>query len=335
MSLVAYDASSDEDDEPVPTPPRTAALLGHVPSVEAVAQRTSALAGISQPSSSGLKAVKSSSGKIQILAPSFENLDSSSDDDEDRPKLRNLKPSEKGSGLRSMLPPARGCQSEVVFAPRPMTHKTPAASPAISLSAPAPVASSLTSLVPHSVKRKTSESSLDAKKRKDEDDDVVIEGSNFFSFVEDASDSSMQTDAVADRLPLPINMIPKVESEPVPLPHDLPSPVASVPAPAANLSEIQLKKMISHQFGDSNVDQIELMDVNVKDHLLQNKEYLKTLSTEKDTADRDAPQPNPTVRRKHHITYLAHQAKQRELALKEEWARNKATRNQSRAKYGF
>ena len=106
--------------------------------------------------------------------------------------------------------------------------------------------------------------------------------------------------------------------------------LARAPAPATT------PPSTARHLGDESVDQIELVDVNVNDHLLHNKEYLKSLTTEKPADEKEAgAQPNPTVRRKHHITFLAHQAKQREQALKEEWARNKAVRNQSRAKYGF
>ena len=40
-------------------------------------------------------------------------------------------------------------------------------------------------------------------------------------------------------------------------------------------------------------------------------------------------------RRKHQMTYLAFQAKQRELELKNQWAANRATQRETRKKYGF
>lgn len=46
-------------------------------------------------------------------------------------------------------------------------------------------------------------------------------------------------------------------------------------------------------------------------------------------------QPTGQQRRKHQITYLIHQAKERELELKNNWADNKMTRRQTQAKYGF
>jgi len=99
-------------------------------------------------------------------------------------------------------------------------------------------------------------------------------------------------------------------------------------------STLQLKKKIASRFGEETADQIELVDVNVNDHMIQNRDYLKTVSLEKDK-EPEGEAPNPTAKRKHQITYLAHQAKQRELALKNEWAMSKLNKNQTRAKYGF
>lgn len=40
-------------------------------------------------------------------------------------------------------------------------------------------------------------------------------------------------------------------------------------------------------------------------------------------------------KKKHQITYLAAQAKAREVELKNQWAANKSTKRQTQAKYGF
>ncbi|MGH0175133.1 UNVERIFIED_CONTAM: hypothetical protein FKN15_069323 [Acipenser sinensis] len=55
----------------------------------------------------------------------------------------------------------------------------------------------------------------------------------------------------------------------------------------------------------------------------------------KETAQKKGDQPTGQQRRKHQITYLIHQAKERELELKNSWAENKLTRRQTQAKYGF
>jgi len=45
--------------------------------------------------------------------------------------------------------------------------------------------------------------------------------------------------------------------------------------------------------------------------------------------------PTSQQRRKHQITYLAHQAKEREFQLKNQWAENKFAKRQAQSKYGF
>lgn len=46
-------------------------------------------------------------------------------------------------------------------------------------------------------------------------------------------------------------------------------------------------------------------------------------------------EPDKLSKRKHQITFLAHQAKVREEALKDQWAANKYSRRHSQQKYGF
>lgn len=340
MSLVAYDYSDDDEDDESVGPTVTSVVsqnadMGNKP----VTDREIPPISASASSSFGMMAVKSATGKIQILAPSFDNLDSSSDEDEDRPKLRNLKPSAKGSGLRSILPPAKSSSSkfdddDYSFAPRSATQP---ASKIITPSAASSSTSSITSLIPQSVKRKPVES-VSLSKKKKEEDDVEMDPSKFFSLSDDTeATEQMDAESVPDKYLPSVNMTPALASD-VPVVYEIPAEDWSQMGGARQgpgMSELQFKKKIASKFGDEDADRIQLVDVNVNDHLLHNKEYLKSLTAEKDQVDKDAPQPNPTVRRKHHITYLAHQAKQRELALKEEWARNRATRNQSRAKYGF
>jgi len=41
------------------------------------------------------------------------------------------------------------------------------------------------------------------------------------------------------------------------------------------------------------------------------------------------------VKRKHQITYLAHEAKAREQELQNQWAQNRMSRRQTQSKYGF
>ena len=249
-----------------------------------------------------------SKGTIQIVAPSLAEIEDSSSD-EDEPKLKVKNPSTLGSGLKALLPAAKS---------------------SVSLS-------KTTSLVPDSVKRSKPPPSLPSPKKVavrpvskeivTEDDDNF--DGHFFSIEESARYSSEQS--INTRVQIAPEIVPTV-----PVVHNYPVNAESVPtASHPEMSELQYKKVIASKFGESSADNITIMDVNVNDHLSQNREYIKTVSLETDEPEKAGPAPNPTVKRKNHILSLAHQAKQRELALKNEWAQNKINKNQARAKYGF
>ena len=84
---------------------------------------------------------------------------------------------------------------------------------------------------------------------------------------------------------------------------------------------------------------IKFIDVNADDALLTRQEWMtKALSEEKPLhgfSRKREGLPTQKQKQKHQITYLAHQAKERELDLKNSWAQNKMTKMQSQAKYGF
>lgn len=86
-------------------------------------------------------------------------------------------------------------------------------------------------------------------------------------------------------------------------------------------------------------DAISFIDVNADDALLTRQEWMtKALSEEKPQhgfSRKREGLPTQKQKQKHQITYLAHQAKERELDLKNTWAQNKMTKMQSQAKYGF
>ncbi|XP_022105540.1 proline-rich protein PRCC-like isoform X2 [Acanthaster planci] len=65
----------------------------------------------------------------------------------------------------------------------------------------------------------------------------------------------------------------------------------------------------------------------LKKNLTEEKEYRAKLRKEQ--------LPTGQQRRKHQITFLAHQAKERELELKNQWANNRQTRKDTQMKYGF
>ncbi|KAK3098901.1 hypothetical protein FSP39_024136 [Pinctada imbricata] len=82
-------------------------------------------------------------------------------------------------------------------------------------------------------------------------------------------------------------------------------------------------------------EEIHFVDVNADDYT-DPTEIHKHLSEEQThQSHRKKDGPTSTQKRKHQITYLAHQAKERELELKNQWSQNRMTRKQTQAKYGF
>ncbi|KAJ8672665.1 hypothetical protein QAD02_003924 [Eretmocerus hayati] len=84
----------------------------------------------------------------------------------------------------------------------------------------------------------------------------------------------------------------------------------------------------------SNVDIVEISGEDMKP---DERDWLVKALTE-DPIHRPISMgagPSGTSKKKHQITYLAHQAKAMEHELKNQWAQNKASRQQTRSKYGF
>ncbi|KPP77139.1 proline-rich protein PRCC-like [Scleropages formosus] len=87
-------------------------------------------------------------------------------------------------------------------------------------------------------------------------------------------------------------------------------------------------------------EEVKFLDIKGDDQLSGSQQWLtKNMSEEKEQrksfSKKKGEQPTGQQRRKHQITYLIHQAKERELELKNTWAENKLTRRQTQAKYGF
>uniref|UniRef100_UPI0037E8EF15 proline-rich protein PRCC n=1 Tax=Semicossyphus pulcher TaxID=241346 RepID=UPI0037E8EF15 len=87
-------------------------------------------------------------------------------------------------------------------------------------------------------------------------------------------------------------------------------------------------------------EEVKFLEIKGDDQLSGNQQWMtKSMTEEKQNrqsfSKKKGEQPTGQQRRKHQITYLIHQAKERELELKNNWADNKLTRRQTQAKYGF
>ncbi|XP_037329940.2 proline-rich protein PRCC [Pungitius pungitius] len=87
-------------------------------------------------------------------------------------------------------------------------------------------------------------------------------------------------------------------------------------------------------------EEVKFLEIKGDDQLSGNQQWMtKSMTEEKQNrqsfSKKNKELPTGQQRRKHQITYLIHQAKERELELKNSWAENKLTRRQTQAKYGF
>ena len=84
---------------------------------------------------------------------------------------------------------------------------------------------------------------------------------------------------------------------------------------------------------------INLIDVKADDALLGKHEWMtKALAEEKPMysySNKKGDMPTQQQKRKHQITYLARQAQERELELKNQWANNRMAKKETQSKYGF
>ncbi|XP_065566906.1 proline-rich protein PRCC-like [Artemia franciscana] len=87
-------------------------------------------------------------------------------------------------------------------------------------------------------------------------------------------------------------------------------------------------------------ESIQIRDISEASIRSDPNEWLKQVSVEKasipggySASKKDGP--DAASRRKHQMTYLVHQAKAREVELKNQWASNRQTKRQTQSKYGF
>lgn len=89
---------------------------------------------------------------------------------------------------------------------------------------------------------------------------------------------------------------------------------------------------------DKEIDEANIIEINGEDIKPDEREWLVKALTEEQVQRPISMQScgiNSQSKKKHQITYLAHQAKAMELELKNQWSQNKMTRKQTKSKYGF
>lgn len=108
-------------------------------------------------------------------------------------------------------------------------------------------------------------------------------------------------------------------------------------AAAALVDEQAINALCGSRAKRARKDEINIIDVS-GDHLVNRDEWIRnqlTATTEYQPRGLVDEEPGAGTKRKHQITYLAHQAKANEQELQAMWATNRHTRRQTQNKYGF
>lgn len=268
---------------------------------------------------------RTKSGRIQIAVPSLDIVnqnDSEDDSDSEERRQKRLRKSNKGSSLIALLPKPKNSAS-----PKPTSSSKK---------------SSLTSLVPNSVanRNKAAEKVATISSNSKEE---TLKTSNFFFNILDDDDDDLDVEIPFEKTMKPEDPIGGDQVYGPAKPDQSFYEQAETAAPTSNQftldpnSDTTYKKYIASKFGEESAEQISIVDVDISKHLSKNQDWLKNLSVEKPLTDEELGQsaPNSTARRKHHISFLAYQAKKREVDLKNQWAQNRITKSQTKSKYGF
>jgi len=271
-------------------------------------------------------AKKSKDKSVKISVPSLASFD----DDEDEPPQKKLKPTLGKLGLFAMLPPPKNSAGKI-------TQRL---------------------LVPHSL---TSQPAKSTEKKKvkpaaklegdsdDEDDDEDKGPLRFFSLGEESLPkpppvtSTQRVQYTYQQYSTPnsgnendAERIAELEREAIQIQmeeNETDSPVPENCAEVPAVVDDEIMQRLQGRRGRRK-EEINFIDVSVAQEMPKGNE-LKQLTEETTYEKPKGPAPTTQQRRKHQITYLAFQAKERELELKNQWAQNRLTRRQTQSKYGF
>jgi len=259
--------------------------------------------------------------KVQIPIPSLRDFD---EPDNEGPSIKRIKPTQKASGLLGILPPVQSVPlSNISFVPNTVKSKN----------IPQKSASTSKGLVPDSVKKNLETkkmATLLAKRRKgsdsetdDDDDDMPIP---------DTFDDQMWEKVCGRTKPEKTVQIDNSQTSDLEQFTIAPEPEK----PYDGLDNRAFKELVGKS--KKPLGNIKLIDIN-EDEIKADQDLwmVKSLTDPEMMAPRGDPSDpvDPTKKRKHHITYLAQQAKANEQELKTAWASSKNNRMMSRSKYGF
>ncbi|PSN55925.1 hypothetical protein C0J52_00445 [Blattella germanica] len=293
---------------------------------------------------------------VKIIIPSLSEF---KDDDEPEPVKKKLKPSAKGSGLFSLLPAPKNLtlkETKRPLVPNVLTKKPPTNPPVVKpkLEAAPKVGSKAdsnkksTPLINYGDSEDESDGEGDFFSLKVDRSDVAVNnigalGPETHSSTSNGSSQIDDNSSNADTTVLPGE---EGETNDQPLTFSSkfkPSPWATGMAQGGPTLQEQwqndLQRLCGRR-GKRQQQEMQLIDVSGDAIMPDPKEWLTKQLTQEQTkmhshSHRKNDGPTTQQRRKHQITYLAFQAKENELELKNQWSQNRMSRKQTQSKYGF
>ncbi|XP_063238750.1 proline-rich protein PRCC [Bacillus rossius redtenbacheri] len=273
---------------------------------------------------------------VKITVPSLSEF---KEDESEEPKKKKLKPSSVGSGLFALLPAPKNMtvkETKRALVPNVLTKK-----PAAFTVNPAP-----------SLTRRAGSVKPSPALTGYEDSGDEAEAGDYFS-LGSAADGAPGPGVGGDEGSLPVP--PEATDAPPPTAvasgPDGEWPEASPQGSAESesnpldredddllLNEEAMQRLCGRRAARDRAG-VQLIEVSGDALMPDPKEWLtKQLTEERQVRShghRRDDGPTSQQKRKHQITYLAFQAKENELELKNQWSQNRMTRKQTQSKYGF
>lgn len=271
-------------------------------------------------------------GKVKISIPS---LSSFREENGDRARPAS-KQKDKLSGLIGMLPPPRSGISFV---------KTDDTDDPKGGASSKPIKATVRSLVPDTVRNrkiatatepKPSKASRQAAAEVDEDPDEGSSG-DFFGVYSEEKVPQISSDEISDLVRKRAARMKAVE-EPEPEPEASSTSMQWESSDSAQQpSSADIQQLIGHRGTKRKLQEdIQFIDIS-QDQLTSKEEWMAhSLQAETEYQPRGmADDPATGTKKKHQITYLAHQAKANEHELQAMWSANRHAKMQTQNKYGF
>ncbi|NXD44913.1 PRCC protein, partial [Copsychus sechellarum] len=300
----------------------------------------------------GLPKPKKRTEPVRIAAPELHKGDSDSEEDEPAKKKNTLQGRSEGSGLSALLPQPKNMtvkETNRLLLPYSFSRKAggentsdskPAKPPSSSSKAkPATKPAVPTTPSPSAIKAAAKSAALQVTKQitqEEEDSDEEVQPENYFSLSDRSEPSAQPFLYSSEEAPPGTEPQPQLQDAAANAPLEFRTGVGSswAPKPGEDYSShgySQFSPAYSEPGGYYQVSSLVRGEVR-----LWAGKHLSRLNTSPLSAfQKKGDQPTGQQRRKHQITYLIHQAKERELELKNTWSENKLSRRQTQAKYGF